>query len=78
MIMISHVHCLSDKRNTDNKTATSHIMKEKSKLQVLLKTTDQLDKESEQLVTGLQQTVWHLLIIKRKTPGLDYLIEVRE
>jgi hypothetical protein len=52
---------------------------QKIKLQVPLKTTEQLDNETEQFLIDLQQAAWNKTpVLKMKTPGLNYVREVRE
>lgn len=51
----------------------------KFKLNMSLKTTEQIDVEAEQFVVDLQQAAWNNTpMLNPKTPGLNYLREVRE
>lgn len=53
-------------------------LEQRINLSVPLKANDQLDHEVEKLVTDLQQSVWNNTpILKPKTPGLNYVKEVR-
>lgn len=54
-------------------------LEEKIKLNVPLKTKEQIDVEAEQFVVDLQQGAWNNKPkLNSKTPGLNYLREVRE
>lgn len=54
-------------------------LEQRIELSVPLKTKDQLDDEVEKLVVDLQQSAWNNTpTLKPKTPGLNYIKEVRD